>query len=69
VKDLSSLIGKIAVTDSEVGLSGKPVASRTVLVLIDDEIYEAVTDGEYIAPGKGVKVTRIKGKKIVVKRV
>jgi len=38
-------------------------------VLIDDEVYEAVTDGEYIDAGRGVKVIRVKGKKIVVKRV
>jgi len=61
VNDLSSLIGKIAVTDSEMSPKGT--------VLIDDEVYEAVTDGEYIDPGRGVKVTRVKGKKIVVKRV
>ncbi len=61
MNDLSSLIGKIAVTDSEMSPKGT--------VLIDDEVYEAVTDGEYIDPGRGVKVTRVKGKKIVVKRV
>jgi len=61
VKDLSSLIGRIAVTESEMSPKGT--------VLIDEEIYEAVTDGERIDPGKGVKVTRVKGKKIVVKRV
>ncbi len=61
MNDLSSLIGRIAVTDSEMSPKGT--------VLIDDEIYEAVTDGERIDPGKGVKVTRVKGKKIVVKRV
>jgi membrane-bound serine protease (ClpP class) len=61
VNDLSSLIGKIAVTDSEMSPKGT--------VLIDDEVYEAVTDGEYIDSGRGVKVIRIKGKKIVVKRV
>ena len=59
--DLSSLIGRIAVTDSEMSPKGT--------VLIDEEIYEAVTDGEHIDPGKGVKVTKVKGKKIVVKRV
>jgi len=59
--DLSSLIGRIAVTESEMSPKGT--------VLIDDEIYEAVTDGEYLEPGRGVKVTRVKGKKIVVKRV
>jgi len=61
MKDLSSLIGKIAVTDSDMSPNGT--------VLIDDEIYEAVTDGEQIDPGRGVKVTRVKGKKLVVKRV
>ena len=61
MKDLSSLIGRIAVTESEMSPKGT--------VLIDEEIYEAVTDGERIDPGKGVKVTRVKGKKIVVKRV
>jgi len=61
MKDLSSLIGKIAVTDSDMSPNGT--------VLIDDEVYEAVTDGEQIDSGRGVKVTRVKGKKIVVKRV
>jgi membrane-bound serine protease (ClpP class) len=61
MNDLSSLIGRIAVTDSEMSPKGT--------VLIDDEVYEAVTDGEYLEPGRGVKVTRVKGKKIVVKRV
>jgi membrane-bound serine protease (ClpP class) len=61
VNDFSSLIGRIAVTDSEMSPKGT--------VLIDDEVYEAVTDGEYIDPGRGVKVTRVKGKKIIVKRV
>jgi len=61
VKDLSSLIGKIAVTNSDMSPKGT--------VLIDDEVYEAVTDGEQIDSGRGVKVTRVKGKKLVVKRV
>jgi len=59
--DISSLLGRIAVTDSQMSPKGT--------VLIDDEVYEAVTDGEYIEPGRGVKVTRVKGKKIIVKRV
>ncbi len=61
MKDLSSLIGRIAVTNSEMSPKGT--------VLIDDEVYDAETDGEYLEPGRGVKVTRIKGKKIIVKRV
>jgi len=59
--DLSSLIGKIAVTNSEMSPKGT--------ILIDDEVYDAQTDGEYIDPGRGVKVTRVKGKRIFVIRV
>ena len=39
-KDLSALLGKIGVTDTELRPSGT--------VLIDNEIYEAKTDGELI---------------------
>ena len=61
MKDLSSLIGRIAVTNSEMSPKGT--------ILIDDEVYDAETEGEYMDPGRGVKVTRVKGKKIIVKRV
>jgi membrane-bound serine protease (ClpP class) len=61
MKDLSSLIGRIAVTNSEMSPKGT--------ILIDDEVYDAQTEGEYLDPGRGVKVTRVKGKKIIVKRV
>jgi len=61
VKDLSSLIGRIAVTNSKMSPKGT--------ILIDDEVYDAETEGEYLDAGRGVKVTRVKGKKIVVKRV
>jgi membrane-bound serine protease (ClpP class) len=61
VKDLSSLIGRIAITNSEMSPKGT--------ILIDDEVYDAQTEGEYLDPGRGVKVTRVKGKKIIVKRV
>jgi membrane-bound serine protease (ClpP class) len=61
VKDLSSLIGRIAVTNSEMSPKGT--------ILIGDEVYDAETEGEYLDPGRGVKVTRVKGKKIIVKRV
>jgi membrane-bound serine protease (ClpP class) len=60
-EDYSSLVGKIAVTDSELSPKGT--------VLIDDEVYEVTTDGEHVDPGRGVKVTSVRGKKIVVKRV
>ncbi|MDR1868989.1 MAG: NfeD family protein [Treponema sp.] len=59
--DYSALIGKIAVTDTELSPSGT--------VLIDNEIYEAKTDGEFIEAGRGVLVTRVRGRKIFVRRV
>ena len=60
-KDYSALLGKIGVTDTELRPSGS--------VLIDNEIYEAKTDGELIEAGRGVRVSRVKGKKIFVIRV
>jgi membrane-bound serine protease (ClpP class) len=51
------LIGKIAVTDTDLQPEGT--------VLIDNEIYE----GEFIEAGRGVRVTRVRGKKIFVRRV
>ena len=60
-KNNAHLIGKVAVTDSELNPSGT--------VLIDNEIYEVKTDGEYVEAGRGVRVTRVHGKKIFVRRV
>ena len=60
-KDYAALIGKIAVTDTELSPSGT--------VLIDNEIYNAKTDGEFVEAGRGVRVTRVNGKKIFVRRV
>ena len=60
-KDYSSLKGKIAVTDTNLQPSGT--------VLIDNEIYEAKTEGEFIEAGRGVRVTRVQGGKIFVRRV
>jgi membrane-bound serine protease (ClpP class) len=60
-KDYYALSGKIAVTDTELSPSGT--------VLIDNEIYEAKTEGEFIEAGRGVRVTRVRGRKIFVRRV
>jgi len=59
--DYTPLIGKIAVTDTDLQPEGT--------VLIDNEIYEARTEGEFIEAGRGVRVTRVRGKKIFVRRV
>ena len=60
-KDYTALIGKIGVTDTDMRPSGT--------VLIDNEIYDASTDGEFVETGRGVRVTRVSGRKIFVRRV
>jgi len=60
-KDFSALLGKIGITDTDLRPSGT--------VLIDNEIYDAKTDGEFVEAGRGVRVTRVKGKKVFVRRV
>jgi len=60
-KDRAALTGKIGVTDSDLNPLGT--------VLIDDEIYAVETDGEFVEAGKGVRVIRVRGSKILVKRV
>jgi membrane-bound serine protease (ClpP class) len=60
-KDYSALMGKIGVTDTELRPSGT--------VLIDNEIYDAKTYDEFIEAGRGVRVIRVRGNKVFVKRV
>ena len=60
-KDPAALTGKIGVTDSALSPSGT--------VLIDNEIYAVETDGELVEAGRGVRVIRVRGSKILVKRV
>lgn len=59
--DLRVLIGKIAIAETDLKPSGT--------VSIDGENYEVKTDGESVEAGRGVKVIRIQGKKIIVRRV
>jgi len=60
-KALAALIGKIGVTDSDLSPAGT--------VLIDNEIYDVETDDEFVEAGRGVRVLRVRGSKIWVKRV
>jgi membrane-bound serine protease (ClpP class) len=60
-KSLVALIGKIGVTDSDLNPAGT--------VLIDNEIYDVVTDDEFVEAGRGVRVLRVRGSKVWVKRV
>ena len=60
-KDFTALTGKIGVTDTDLNPDGT--------VLIDNEIYDVATDGEFVEAGRGVRVIRVRGSKIRVKRV
>jgi lipid II:glycine glycyltransferase (peptidoglycan interpeptide bridge formation enzyme) len=60
-ENYAALLGKIGVTDTELRPSGT--------VLIGNEIYPAEAVDEAIEAGRGVRVTHIKGKKVIVKKV
>ena len=60
-KELTALIGKIAITDTEMQPDGT--------VMIDDKIYEAEIMDGYIETGRGVRVIRVHRKKLIVKKV
>jgi membrane-bound serine protease (ClpP class) len=61
MNDLKTLIGKIAITDTEL----QPLGT----VIIDGEIYKAEAVEGFIEAGRGVRVVRVRGKRIFVKRV
>jgi membrane-bound serine protease (ClpP class) len=60
-KDYTALIGKIGVTNSALQPSGT--------VIIENEIYDVESDAGFVEEGRGVLVTRVKGKKIYIRRV
>jgi membrane-bound serine protease (ClpP class) len=60
-ENYTALIGKIGVTDSALRPSGKAV--------FDEKVYTVEADGEYVDLGRGIVVTRVRGNRIIVKRV
>jgi membrane-bound ClpP family serine protease len=60
-KDLNLLIGKIAITDTDMDPKGT--------VIIEGEVYEAEAEEGHVEAGRGVRVTQVKGKKIFIRRV
>jgi membrane-bound serine protease (ClpP class) len=60
-ENYAALIGKIGVTDSTLRPSGKAV--------FDEKVYTVEADGEYVDLGRGIVVTRVRGNRIIVKRV
>jgi membrane-bound serine protease (ClpP class) len=55
------LIGKIGIATTTLRPAGK--------VEIDGEVYDAEADGLFVDPGRGVKVTRVRGNSITVRLV
>jgi membrane-bound serine protease (ClpP class) len=60
-KNLSVLVGKIGVADSVLRPSGRAV--------IDGNVYTVEADNEFVDAGRGIIVTRVRGNRIVVRRV
>ena len=59
--DFNMLTGKIGISESELNPKGT--------VLIEDEIFEVTAEDGFVETGRGVKVTRVQGRKIFVRRV
>jgi membrane-bound serine protease (ClpP class) len=54
----SSLLGKIAVADTPLEPSGQ--------VIIEGRVYPAESAGSFVEPGRGLRVIRVRGKRIIV---
>ncbi|MCL2192428.1 MAG: NfeD family protein [Treponema sp.] len=61
IQDFTALVGKIAVTDTALDPRGTAT--------IDGEVYEVESEAGYVDTGRGVRITRVKGRKIFVRRV
>jgi membrane-bound serine protease (ClpP class) len=60
-ENLAALTGKTGVADSILRPSGR--------ALIDGKIYTVEADNEFVEAGKGIIVTRVRGNRIIVRRV
>jgi len=60
-ENLSALVGKIGVAESVLRPSGKAV--------INDKVYSVEADNEFVEAGRGIIVTRVRGNRIIVRRV
>jgi membrane-bound serine protease (ClpP class) len=61
LQDYGSLVGKIGITVTPLRPSGR--------VEIDGEVYSVEADGSFVEPGRGVKITRVRGSTITVRLV
>ena len=60
-ENFAALVGKIGTTDSILRPSGRAV--------FDGKVYDVEADGEFIDAGRGIIVTRVRGNRIIVRRV
>jgi len=60
-ENFAALVGKIGIADSILRPSGRAV--------FDDKVYDVIADGGFIESGQGIVVTRVRGNRIIVKRV
>jgi len=60
-ENYAALVGKTGTTDSVLRPSGKAI--------FDDKVYTVEADGEFVGEGRGVIVTRVRGNRIIVRRV
>ena len=60
-EDLSALVGKIGTSDTVLRPSGRAV--------IDGKVYSVEADNEFVDEGRGIAVIRVRGNRIIVRRV
>jgi membrane-bound serine protease (ClpP class) len=60
-ENLAALVGKTGTADSVLRPSGRAI--------FDGKVYTVEADGEYVDTGKGIVVTRVRGNRIIVRRV
>jgi len=60
-ENFAALVGKIGVSDSILRPAGKAV--------FDGKVYTVEADGEFVDTGRGIVVTRVRGNRIIVRRV
>ena len=60
-ENFTALVGKIGTTDSILRPSGRAV--------IEGNVYTVEADGEFVDAGRGIVVTKVRGNRIIVKRV
>jgi membrane-bound serine protease (ClpP class) len=60
-ENFAALVGKIGAADSVLRPSGRAV--------FDGRAYTVEADGEFIESGRGIVVTRVRGNRIIVRRV